>query len=117
MADKKYPKSELPIRKSIDLLPNTFRTEVNDKFLSGALDPLIQPGALDKLSGFIGRRFGKTFKGTDVYLDTDQTLRSRYQLEPGVTVEKDQNLQKFYDYLDLKNMVKFFGNDIDRDDK
>src|SRR6056300_1021852 len=116
MADKKYPKSELPIRKSIDLLPNTFRTEVNDKFLSGALDPLIQPGALDKLSGFIGRRFGKTFKGTDVYLDTDQTLRSRYQLEPGVTVEKDQKLEKFYDYLDFKNILKFFGNDIDRDD-
>jgi hypothetical protein len=117
MADKKYPKSDLPIRKSIDLLPNTFRTDPNNKFLSGVVDPFIQPGALDKLSGYVGKRYGKTFNGNDVYLDTDQTLRSRYQLEPGVTVEKDQNLQKFYDYLDLKNMVKFFGNDIDRDDK
>ena len=117
MADKKFPKSNLPIRKSIDFLPTTFRTDANDKFLSGVVDPFIQPGALDKLSGYIGKRYGKTFNGNDVYLDTDQTLRSRYQLEPGVTVEKDQNLQKFYDYLDFKNMIKFFGNDIDRDDK
>ena len=117
MADKTYPNSQLPIRKSSDLLPNTFKTEANKKFLSGIVDPLIQPGALDKLSGYLGRRFGKTFKGSDVYLDTDQTLRSRYQLEPGVTVEKDQQLEKFYDYLDLKNIIKFFGNDLDRDDK
>ena len=117
MADKKkFPNSELPIRKSIDFLPNTFRTDTNDKFLSSVVDPLIQPGALDKLSGYVGRRYGKTFNGNDVYLDTDQTLRSRYQLEPGVTVEKDQKLQKFYDYLDFKNILKFFGNDIDRDD-
>ena len=116
MADKKFPNSQLPIRKSVEFLPNTFRTEPNEKFLSGVVDPFIQPGALDKLSGYVGRRFGKTYNATDVYLDNDQTLRSRYQLEPGVTVEKDQKLERFYDYLDFKNMLKFFGNDIDRDD-
>jgi hypothetical protein len=117
MADKVYPNSQLPIRKSSELLPETFRTDANDKFLSGVVDPLIQPGALDKLSGYVGRRFGKTYNGNSVYLDTDNTLRSRYQLEPGVTVENNQVVTKFYDYLDFKNIETFFGNSNERDDK
>ena len=49
MVDKVYPNSQLPIRKSSELLPETFRTDANDKFLSGVVDPLVQPGALDML--------------------------------------------------------------------
>jgi len=115
--NKKFPNSDIPIRKSSDLLPNVFQTPANDKFLSGVLDPLIQPGVVDKTVGYIGKRYGKTFTGKDVYLDTDQTLRSRYQLEPAVTVEEDQKILKFKDYIDLKSMVEFFGNANERDDK
>ena len=118
MADnKKFPNSEIPIRKTKDLLPNVFQTPANDKFLSGVLDPLVQPGVVDKTVGYIGKRYGKTFTGKDVYLDTDQTLRSRYQLEPAVTVEENQEILKFKDYIDLKSMVEFFGNANERDDK
>ena len=116
MADKKFPKSGLPVRKTVDLLPAVFRTPTNDKFLSGVLDPLVQPGVLEKTVGYIGRRYGKTFNGKDVYLDTDNTLRSRYQLEPGVVYSKDQKILDYYDYLDFKNQLKFFGNNEDRDD-
>jgi len=49
-------------------------------------------------------------------LDTDNTLRSRYQLEPGiVTVDDDDNVSTFYDYLDFKNQLNFFGNSIEKD--
>jgi hypothetical protein len=41
MANKFYPKSNLPIRKSVELLPVVFQTPANDKFLSGVFDPLI----------------------------------------------------------------------------
>ena len=116
MADKTFPKSGIPIRKSSDFLPQTFRSEANEKFFAGTLDPLIQPGSVDKITGYFGRRYGKTYKGSDIYLDTDQTLRSRYQLEPGVTVEKDQEVLSFHDYLDFKNTLKFFGNGKERDD-
>ncbi len=117
MADKFYPKSNLPIRRSVELLPVVFQTEANDKFLSGVLDPLIQPGVLDKVVGYIGRRFGKTYNGNDVYIDNDQTLRSRYQLEPGVVYKNHDKIENFYDYLDFKNQLKFFGNTDERDDK
>jgi len=110
MAQEYFPDSGLPIRRTVDLLPNVFQTESNSKFLSAVLDPLTQPGTLQKTVGYIGRRYGKTFVPTDVYLDTDQTLRSRYQLEPGVTVKQNEIVTSFYDYLDFKNQIKFFGN-------
>jgi hypothetical protein len=92
MADKIFPDSQIPIRKTSELLPQIFQTEANSKFLAATLDPLVQPGVLEKKVGYLGRRYGKTYKSTDVYLDTDQTLRSRYQLEPAVVVEKNEKI-------------------------
>ena len=117
MTDKFFPLSKLPIRKSVELLPKVFQTEANDKFLAGVVDPLIQPGLLDKVTGYVGRRFGKTYNGKDLYLDNDQTLRSVYQLEPAVVLKNHDKIENFYDYIDFKNQLKFFGNPNERDDK
>jgi hypothetical protein len=59
-------------------LPQIFQTDANSKFLAGVVDPLIQPGVLEKTVGYVGRRFGKTYNGKDIYLDSNNTLRSRY---------------------------------------
>ena len=116
MADKIFPQSQLPIRRTVELLPEVFQTETNAKFMSAVVDPLVQPGTLSKTVGYVGRRYGKTYNGSDVYLDTDTTLRSRYQLEPGVTVKEKDKVENFYDYIDFKNQLKFFGNNLERDD-
>ena len=117
MADEIYPNSGIPIRRSVDLLPQVFKTETNSKFLAAVVDPLIQPGALDKTVGYVGKRFGKTYKGTDIYLDSDDSLRSRYQLEPGVVIRNDRDVvENFYDYVDFKNQLQFFNNFTERDD-
>jgi len=110
MTDKKYPQSKLPIRQTSDLLPSIFRTPANNKFMQAVVDPLVQPGVLEKVVGYSGRRYGKTYKGKDIYIDTDDTLRSRYQLEPGIVGKQDEQINFFYDYLDFKNQLKFFGN-------
>ena len=115
MENKKFPQSQLSIRKTSDLLPQIFRTENNKKFLGATLDPLVQPGVLQKTVGYIGRRYGKTYNGNDVYLDSDNTLRSRYQLEPGILIERENRDTKFYDYLDFKNILRFFGNTEEND--
>ena len=117
MAREIFPQSQLPIRRSVDLLPQVFRTDTNSKFMSAVVDPLIQPGTLQKTVGYIGRRYGKTYKNSDIYLDTDTTLRSRYQLEPGVVVREKDIVKSFYDYIDFKNQLKFFGNTLERDDR
>jgi len=117
MTDKVFPQSQLPIRRTVELLPVVFQTSTNDKFMSAVVDPLVQPGVLEKTVGYVGRRFGKTYNGSDIYLDTDTTLRSRYQLEPGVITTKNGKATSFYDYLDFKNQLKFFGNLEERDDQ
>jgi hypothetical protein len=116
MADKKFPQSGLPIRKTVELLPTVFRSDANDKFMSAVVDPLVQPGTLQKLVGYVGRRYGNTYNGSDIYIDTDNTLRSRYQLEPGVVSRTNNTVDSFYDYLDFKNQLQFFGNTEERDD-
>lgn len=115
MADKQYSKSGLPIRKTLDLLPKVFQTPTNDKFLGSTIDPMVQPGSLEKTVGYVGKRYGKTYNGKDIYLDTDQTLRSRYQLEPAATIKKNNKVEKFYDYIDFKNIIQFFGNENEKD--
>jgi len=110
MAQENFPDSQLPIRRTVELLPQVFQTEANKKFLSAVLDPLVQPGVLQKTVGYVGRRYGKTYNASDIYLDTDETLRSRYQLEPGVVITQNNTVTNFYDYLDFKNQIKFFGN-------
>jgi len=117
MADQIFPKSQLPIRRTVELLPSIFRTETNSKFFGAVVDPLIQPGVLEKTTGYIGRRYGKTFRSADVYLDDDGTLRSRYQLEPGVVTKNLDKIESFVDYIDLKNQIKFFGNNEEIDTK
>jgi len=118
MDEKAFPQSKLPIRRTVDFLPNIFRTTANEKFFAGAFDPLIQPGVLDRIVGYVGRRYGKTFNGSSIYLDTNETLRSRYQLEPGViTTDNEENITDFYDYLDFKNQLNFFGTTNEKDNK
>jgi hypothetical protein len=116
MSEKIFTNSQLPIRRTVDLLPQIFKTDTNAKFMAGAVDPLVQPGVLEKTVGYIGKRYGKTFKSTDIYLDSDETLRSRYQLEPGVVLRNNEKVTDFYDYLDFKNQLSFFGNNFERDD-
>ena len=55
-------------RRSADLLPRYFRTVANKKFLSSTLDQMVQPGAIEKVDGFVGRKDAKAFKTTDNYV-------------------------------------------------
>ena len=69
-------------RKSINLLPEVFRTDVNEKFLSATLDQLISEPSLKNLYGYIGRKFAPTFAQADSYITEDSDQRQNYQLEP-----------------------------------
>ena len=113
---KKYPESGIKIRNSSDLLPGIFKTEQNEKFLKSTVDAITQPGVLKKIAGYVGKRYGRTFTGSDVYLENDETLRSRYQLEPGVISQENGEVKDFSDYLDFKNILSYFENQ-NEDDK
>ena len=118
MSKKIFKQSELPVRETYELLPEIFKSPTNRKFLSATLDPLVQPGTLDRLSGYIGRNYGRTYNSKDVYLDKELSLRHAYQLEPGVVITDPNNdsVTDFYDYLDVKSQLRFFNNTNERDD-
>ena len=55
-------------RRSADLLPRYYRTVANKKFLSSTLDQLVQPGSVEKVDGYVGRKDAKEFKSSDNYV-------------------------------------------------
>jgi hypothetical protein len=106
-------------RRSVDLLPNVFRTDKNTKFLSGTLDQLIQPASVEKISGWVGSKITPTYDPKkDFYLKETIPFRKKYQLEPAVVVtDSNQNITKAFSYDDLINQLAFDGamtNDLNR---
>jgi len=96
--------------KTVNFLPEIFRSDTNKKFLNATLDQLVSQPDLRKVNGYIGRKFAPTFKSTDNYQPEPTVARENYQLEPSIVV-KDQkkNVQFFSSYLDLLNQIKYYG--------
>ncbi len=107
-------------RKSVDLLPVIFRTDANEKFLTGTVDQLIQKPDLKKIDGYIGEKIVSNFKpGVDSYLNEGTLLRNRYELEPGIVVKNPVTDQVEFNktYEDILHSLKYFGSDISNQDK
>jgi len=104
----------MAIRKTVNLLPQQFQTDVNKKFLNATLDQLTSPGTNDVLNGFVGRRDVDNFKTTDAYIIETDNDRKNYQLEPTITIKKELSETK-YDfastYIDIVNSIEATGGD------
>jgi hypothetical protein len=98
-------------RQSSRHLPRFFRTEQNEKFLSGVLDPLLQPGKLNRVNGYVGRKDIPNFNISDNYQSDVTTMRQYYQLEPGFVYQDPATGEPiwFADYLDYMNSLAFYG--------
>jgi len=77
-------------RRTVDLLPQIFRTETNQQFLAATLDQLTQEPSLVKTQGYVGRRVGPGVNPADNYVVEPTASRSDYQLEPGVVFFKPE---------------------------
>ena len=92
------------IIRTIDFLPEIFRTNTNDQFLSATLDQLIQPPDFRKVQGYIGSKFGYGVKSTDQYVQEPTLSKTRYQLEPSV-VNLDPITGKPTDMITYPEMI------------
>ena len=96
--------------KSINLLPEIFRTDVNKKFLAATVDQLVSEPDFRRVDGFIGRKFAPTYKSGDSYLEEPTSDRQNYQLEPSFVVQDASNNVLFYSsYLDLIQKIAHYG--------
>lgn len=102
-------------KRSINLLPAFFRTTKNDKFLSSTIDQLIESPSLERLDGYFGSVLSSNYNpNKDQYLNTDNTLRDKYQLEPALVIKDlDASIKKTYAYDDLINQLSFYGSNVD----
>ena len=101
----------MAVVKSIQFLPEIFRTDTNKKFLNATVDQLISEPQLKKINGYIGRKLAPSFKNTDNYIIEPTGDRQNYQLEPSLII-KDPVTNKIdfsTTYADLINQIKYYG--------
>ena len=101
-------------RKTSNLLPKYFRTPTNTKFLHSTLDQLLNPGTVEKISAFYGRKTAKAFEIQDNYINEVSDDRQNYQFEPVVVRRDNLNNVVFYkDYVDYINQIKSLSGNVD----
>lgn len=74
--------------RTLDFLPEIFRTKSNEQFLKGSLDQLVQQPDFKRIQGYIGSKFGYGINPNDKYLVEPDKVRKDYQLEPAVIFKK-----------------------------
>jgi hypothetical protein len=109
----------MTLRRTVDLLPEIFRTETNKKFLSATLDQLIQEPSLKRTQGYVGRRIGPGVNPADNYVVEPTASRTDYQLEPGIVfLEPDtETPQDAITYPGIIDTLQLFGSNVSRQDR
>ena len=91
---------------TINLLPEAFRSQTNQRFLGATLDQLTTDFVNIPVNGYIGRKFAPTYKLGDNYVPEPDTSRTNYQLEPSVVIKDDnKNILFNSSYTDLLQAV------------
>jgi hypothetical protein len=105
--------------RTVDFLPEIFRTPTNRQFLSATLDQLIQDPKLKPTQGFIGRRVGPGVNPNENYVLEPTKTRTDYQLEPGVVFLKPNTntVETAVTYPGLIDSIKVKGGNVSRQDR
>ena len=99
-------------RKSVNFLPQVFRTHSNERFLSATMDPLIQEPSLKKMFGYIGQQDqSPVFEKNDFYVKFsfwDAANGNKIPLIPSCDGEKDKKwFQKRNTFKQEYNYLKY----------
>jgi hypothetical protein len=105
--------------RSVDFLPEIFRTDANKQFLAATLDQLIQEPKFKKTQGYIGRTVGPGVNPNDRYVVEPSKTRSDYQLEPTViNLQPDtDNIQNAITYPGINDAIALQGGNSTRPDR
>jgi len=97
--------------KTLEFLPEIFRTDTNRKFLNATTDQLVSEPDLKRINGYIGRKLAPSYETVDSYIVEPSRNRQDYQLEPSIIVKDlDTNELLFATtYTDIVNKINFYG--------
>lgn len=101
----------MAVFKTLQFLPEIFRTDTNRKFLNATADQLISEPNLIKINGYIGRKLAPSYKTTDSYITEPTKARQDYQLEPSIIIKDPvTNILTFSTtYIDIVNRINSYG--------
>ena len=105
--------------RTLDFLPEVFRTDSNAQFLAATLDQLVQQPDLRRVEGFIGQNFGYGIDSTDRYVVEPTQTRQNYQLDPSVIFLKPetQDAKDFINYPGILNALTNNGAITDNNNR
>lgn len=105
--------------RTLDFLPEIFRTQSNAEFLNSTLDVLVDQPNLKRVEGFIGAKYGYGVNPLDKYVVEPSKSRSDYQLDPSVVFLKPdtQTAQDFISYPGIVSALKLAGAKTDNADR
>jgi hypothetical protein len=111
--DFSLPDANNSDRSASNFLPKYFRTDINKKFINSTIDQMINPGVVEKIDAYAGRRHAKATKYTDNFLQDFTANRENYQFEP-VAVYKDElnNVEFLKNYNDYIAQIKNFKGTV-----
>ena len=97
--------------RTLNFLPEIFKTPTNSQFLSATLDQLVAQPNTKKIEGYIGSKFGYGVNAKDKYVVEPTKTRTDYQLAPGVTfLKKDTSTaQDFISYPGIIDGLELEG--------
>jgi len=101
----------MAVFKTIQFLPEIFKTDPNKKFLNATTDQLLSEPDLIKINGYIGRKLTPSYKNTDSYVSEPTKQRQDYQLEPSINIKDSTNNNLLFatTYSDIINKISYYG--------
>lgn len=97
--------------KSINYLPEIFKSDTNRKFLAATMDQLVSEADTSvRLNSYIGRKNALTHQPGDTFVSEPTKARGDYQLEASTLVDVGSGQITFYaSYLDLLQQIAYNG--------
>ena len=98
--------------RTLEFLPEIFKTPSNAEFLGATLDQLVNPPKNETLQGYVGSKFGYGVNAKDFYVTEPTKTRTDYQLAPGVAFLKNNQsvAQDFVTYPGIIDALKLKGS-------
>jgi len=97
--------------RTLDFLPEIFKTTTNAQFLAATLDQLVAQPNIERIEGYIGSKFGYGVNANDYYVTEPTKTRTDYQLDPGVVFlkENDTTAKDFISYPGIIDALTLRG--------